>query len=44
VLHPAAGARLNTVYALGAELQADWKLRSANDMLAPFINRPPKYG
>lgn len=40
----AAGAQLNTVYALGAELQADWKLPSANDMLAPFINGLPEYG
>lgn len=40
----AAGAQLNTVYALGAELQADWKLPSANDMLPPFINGLPEYG
>lgn len=40
----AAGAQLNTVYALGAELQADWKLPSGNDMLPPFINGLPEYG
>lgn len=40
----AAGAQLNTVFALGAELQADWKLPSANDMLPPFINGLPEYG
>ncbi|SFU66564.1 Nicotinamidase-related amidase [Polaromonas sp. YR568] len=39
-----AGAQLNTVFALGAELQADWKLPSANDMLAPFVNGLPEYG
>jgi hypothetical protein len=25
-------------------LQADWKLPTANDMLAPFINNLPEYG
>jgi len=40
----AAGAQLNTVFALGAELQADWKLPSGNDMLPPFINGLPEYG
>ncbi|RYE80299.1 MAG: isochorismatase family protein [Oxalobacteraceae bacterium] len=40
----AAGAQLNTVYALGAELQADWKLPSGNDMLPPFIDGLPEYG
>lgn len=40
----AAGAQLNTVYALGAELQADWKKPSGNAMLAPFINGLPEYG
>ncbi|MBO9123716.1 MULTISPECIES: isochorismatase family protein [unclassified Rhizobium] len=39
-----AGAQLETVYALGAELQADWKLPSGNDMLAPFVNGLPEYG
>ncbi|MGC3962394.1 MAG: isochorismatase family protein [Rhodocyclaceae bacterium] len=40
----AAGAELESVYALGAELQADWKKPSGNDMLAPFINGLPEYG
>lgn len=40
----AGGAQLNTVFALGAELQADWKLPSGNDMLPPFINGLPEYG
>lgn len=40
----AAGAQLNTVYALGAELQADWKLPSGNDMLPAFVNGLPEYG
>lgn len=39
-----AGAQLNTVYALGAEMQADWKLPSGNEMLEPFINGLPEYG
>jgi nicotinamidase-related amidase len=40
----AAGAQLNTVFALGAELQADWKLPSGTKMLEPFINGLPEYG
>jgi len=40
----AAGAQLNTVFALGAELQADWKLPSGEKMLDPFINGLPEYG
>jgi nicotinamidase-related amidase len=40
----AAGAQLNTVFALGAELQADWKLPSGTKMLDPFINGLPEYG
>lgn len=40
----AAGAELETVFALGAELQADWKSPTANDMLPPFINGLPEYG
>lgn len=40
----AAGAHLNTVFALGAELQADWKLPSGTKMLDPFINGLPEYG
>ena len=40
----AAGAQLNSVFALGAELQADWKLPSGMKMLDPFINGLPEYG
>lgn len=40
----AAGAQLNTVFALGAELQADWKLPSGGEMLPPFVNGLPEYG
>ena len=40
----AAGAQLNTVFALGAELQADWKRPSGMKMLDPFINGQPEYG
>lgn len=40
----AAGAQLNTVFALGAELQADWKQPSGMRMLDPFINGLPEYG
>ncbi|WP_252120309.1 isochorismatase family protein [Symbiopectobacterium purcellii] len=40
----AAGAQLETVYALGAELQADWKKPSADAMLKPFIDGLPEYG
>jgi nicotinamidase-related amidase len=40
----AAGAQLNTVFALGAELQADWKLPSGTAMLDPFVNGLPEYG
>ncbi|APZ20712.1 isochorismatase family protein [Burkholderia pseudomallei] len=39
-----AGAELVTTFALACELQADWKLPSANDMLAPFIQNLPEYG
>ncbi|PAS96251.1 MAG: isochorismatase [Candidatus Dactylopiibacterium carminicum] len=39
-----AGAQLNTVFALGAELQADWKNSTADAMLPPFINGLPEYG
>lgn len=38
-----AGAELVTTFALGCELQADWKLPSANAMLAPFIQNLPEY-
>lgn len=39
-----AGAQPQTVFALGAELQADWKKPSGNDMLVPFTNGLPEYG
>lgn len=39
-----AGAEPVTVFALGCELQADWKLPSGNDMLPPFTNQLPEYG
>jgi Isochorismatase family len=35
-----AGAELATTFALSCELQADWKLPSANAMLEPFIKNP----
>jgi hypothetical protein len=31
-------------FALACELQADWKLSTANDMLAPFIHNLSEYG
>mgnify|MGYP003577226064 CR=1 FL=1 len=40
----AAGAQLNTVFALGAELQADWKLPSGEKMFEPFVSGLPEYG
>lgn len=40
----AAGAQLESVYALGAELQADWKLPTGDAMLPAFINGLPEYG
>jgi hypothetical protein len=39
-----AGADCVTTFALACELQADWKLPSANDMLAPFNNNLSEYG
>ncbi len=39
-----AGAELVTTFALGCELQADWKQPSANEMLAPFKNNLSEYG
>ncbi|NPD14973.1 isochorismatase family protein [Xinfangfangia sp. D13-10-4-6] len=39
-----AGAQLQSVFALGAELQADWKRPSGNDMLLPFTEGLPEYG
>jgi len=40
----AAGAELSSVFALGAELQADWKTDTATAMLDPFVNNLPEYG
>lgn len=40
----AAGAELHSVFALGAELQADWKNDSATAMLDPFVQNLPEYG
>jgi nicotinamidase-related amidase len=39
-----AGAELVTTFALACELQADWKLPTANDMLAPFNHNLSEYG
>lgn len=39
-----AGAEPVTTFALACELQADWKLPTANDMLAPFIQNLSEYG
>jgi nicotinamidase-related amidase len=39
-----AGAEPVTTFALACELQADWKLPTANDMLSPFIENLPEYG
>lgn len=39
-----AGAELVTTFALACELQADWKLPSANDMLVPFNQNLSEYG
>lgn len=39
-----AGAEPVTTFALACELQADWKLPSANDMLSPFTNNLSEYG
>ena len=39
-----AGAEPVTTFALACELQADWKLPTANDMLAPFLQNLPEYG
>lgn len=38
-----AGAELVSTFALGCELQADWKLPSSNDMLVPFKENLPEY-
>jgi nicotinamidase-related amidase len=39
-----AGAELVTTFALGCELQADWKLPSASAMLEPFSKNLSEYG
>lgn len=39
-----AGAELVSTFALACELQADWKLPTANDMLAPFLENLSEYG
>ena len=39
-----AGAEPVTTFALGCELQADWKRPTANDMLAPFAQNLSEYG
>lgn len=39
-----AGAQPVTTFALACELQADWKLPSVNDMLAPFVHNLSEYG
>ena len=38
-----AGAELVTTFALACELQADWKLPTANAMLEPFNQNLPEY-
>ncbi len=39
-----AGAELMSTFALGCELQADWKNSTADAMLAPFKHSLPEYG
>lgn len=39
-----AGAEPVTTFALACELQADWKLGTANDMLQPFTDNLSEYG
>lgn len=39
-----AGAQPVTTFALACELQGDWKLPTANDMLAPFNQNLSEYG
>jgi nicotinamidase-related amidase len=39
-----AGAQPVTTFALACELQADWKLPTANDMLGPFKQNLSEYG
>ena len=38
------GAEVVTTFALGCELQADWKLPSGDAMFEPFTNQLPEYG
>jgi hypothetical protein len=38
------GAEVVATFALGCELQADWKLPSADAMSGPFTNQLPEYG
>ena len=40
----AAGAETQSVFALAAELQADWRRDTATAMLDPFVNHLPEYG
>lgn len=40
----AAGAELATTFALACELQADWKLPTADAMFGPFVRNLPEYG
>ena len=39
-----AGAQPVTTFALACELQADWKLPTANAMLGPFKGNLSEYG
>lgn len=39
-----AGAELCTTFSLACELQADWKLPTAQAMFAPFVESLPEYG
>ena len=39
-----AGAELVSTFALACELQADWKLPTADAMLAPFVHNLSEYG
>ena len=38
------GTEVVTTFALGYELQADWKLPSGDAMFEPFTNQLPEYG
>lgn len=39
-----AGAQTTSVFALAAELQADWRRETGMAMLDPFVNHLPEYG